>query len=62
MKAMQHSWGSLSALAQDRQKWRDFVAALDTKGCNGLGCINRSGINISSFVSIIIVEIIRDKV
>ena len=52
MKAMQHSWGSLSALAQDRQKWRDFVAALDTKGCNGLGCINRLGINISSFVSI----------
>ena len=28
MKAMQHSWGSLTRLAQDRQRWRDFVAAL----------------------------------
>ena len=32
---IQHSWGSLSRLAQDRQRWRDFVAALDTTGCNG---------------------------
>lgn len=35
MKAMQHSWNSLTRLAQDRQKWRNFVAALHTTGCNG---------------------------
>ena len=35
MRAMQHSWGSVRRLAQDRQKWRDFVAAMDTTGCNG---------------------------
>ena len=35
MKAMQHSWGSLTKLAQDRQRWRNFVGALDTTGCNG---------------------------
>ena len=35
MKAMQHSWGLSSRLTQDRQKWRDFVAVLNTTGCNG---------------------------
>ena len=35
MKAMQHSWGSLTRLAQDRHRWRNFVAALHTTGCNG---------------------------
>ena len=35
IKAMQHSWGSLTRLAQDRQGWRSFVAALHTTGCNG---------------------------
>ena len=35
MKAIQHSWGSLARLAQDRRKWKDFVAALYTTGCNG---------------------------
>ena len=37
MKAMQHSWGSLTRLAQNiaKQKWRNFVAVLDTTGCNG---------------------------
>ena len=30
MNAMQYSWGSLTRLAQDRQKWRDFVATLNT--------------------------------
>ena len=38
MKAMQHSWGSLPRLGQDRQKWREFVAALNTTGCNGCCC------------------------
>ena len=28
MKAMQHSWGSLTRLTQDRQRWKDFAAAL----------------------------------
>ena len=32
MKAMHHSRGSLTRLAQDRQKWKDFVAALDITG------------------------------
>ena len=35
MKAMQHSWGSLTRLAQERRGWRSFVAALHTTGCNG---------------------------
>lgn len=35
MKTMQHSWGSLTRLAQDRQRWRSFVAALHTSGCHG---------------------------
>ena len=35
MGAIQHSWGSLTRLAQDRQKWRDFVAAQHTTWCNG---------------------------
>jgi len=35
MKAMKHTWRSLTRLAQDRQRWRDFVAALDTTRCNG---------------------------
>ena len=35
MKAMQHSWGTLIRLAQDRQGWRRFVAALHTSGCTG---------------------------
>ena len=30
MRTMQNSWGSVTRLAQDRQKWRDFVGALDT--------------------------------
>ena len=33
MKAMQHSWGSLRRLSQNRHKWRDFTAAPDTAGC-----------------------------
>ena len=35
MEAMKHSWGSLARLAQDRQGWRNFVAALHTTGCKG---------------------------
>ena len=35
MKAMQHSLGAFIRLAQDRQKWKDFVVALDTTQCNG---------------------------
>ena len=35
MKTRQHSWGPLTRLAQDRQRWRDFVVALNTTGCNG---------------------------
>ena len=34
-KAMGHSWGTLRTLAQDRLRWREFVAALvvyDKKG------------------------------
>ena len=33
--AMAHSWGTLQTLAQDRLRWREFVAALvvfDKKG------------------------------
>ena len=33
--AMGHSWGTLPTLAQDRLRWREFVAALvvhDKKG------------------------------
>ena len=29
---MQHSWGSLMRLAQDKQKLRNFVDALDPTG------------------------------
>ena len=32
MTSMQESEGSLTRLAQDMQRWRDFVAALSTKG------------------------------
>ena len=35
--AMGHSWGTLRTLAQDRLRWREFVAALvvyDKKGSN----------------------------
>ena len=35
IKDMHSSWGSLARLAQDRQGWRDFVAAQHTSGCNG---------------------------
>ena len=35
IKNMHSSWGSLTRLAQDRQGWRDFVAAQHTSGCNG---------------------------
>ena len=34
MKTIKHSWTSLTRLAQDRQRWRNFVAALHTTGCN----------------------------
>ena len=36
MKSMQHSCGPLTRLVQ-KQRWRDFVAALDTTGCKGSG-------------------------
>ena len=35
MKAMQHCRGSLTRLTQERQKLRNFVAALNTTGCDG---------------------------
>lgn len=35
MGAIQHSWGSLTRLAQDRREWRAFVAAQHTTWCNG---------------------------
>jgi len=35
MKVMKHSWDSLTRMAQDRQRWKDFVAALHTTGCKG---------------------------
>ena len=34
MKDMRQTWGSLTKLAQDRSKWRAFVAALNTTRCN----------------------------
>ena len=33
LKEMQHSWGTLTSLAQDKQGWRSFVVALHTTGC-----------------------------
>ena len=35
IKAMQHSWGSLTRLAQNRQEWKNFVAALHAPGRKG---------------------------
>ncbi|XP_062613385.1 uncharacterized protein LOC134275161 [Saccostrea cucullata] len=35
MKAMNQTWGSLTRLAQVRQGWRKFVAALHTIRCKG---------------------------
>ena len=35
MKEMQCSWDSLTRMAQDRQGWRTFVAALHTTRCKG---------------------------
>ncbi|GFR86170.1 hypothetical protein ElyMa_004193200 [Elysia marginata] len=32
---MGQSWGTLRTLAQDREKWRDFVAALVAHGKKG---------------------------
>ena len=34
MKAMQYAWGSLKGSAQDRQKWIDFVVALNNTEWN----------------------------
>ena len=35
MKELQCSWDSLTRMAQDRQGWRNFVAALHTTRCKG---------------------------
>ena len=35
IKAMQHSWGSLTRLAKNRQEWKNFVAALHAPGRKG---------------------------
>ncbi|KAI4896154.1 hypothetical protein NFI96_009623 [Prochilodus magdalenae] len=35
MKTLNHSWGTVGKLAQDRQKWRTFVAALRADRHNG---------------------------
>lgn len=35
LKAMQQTWKSITKLAQDRQWWRKFVAAVHTTGCKG---------------------------
>ncbi|XP_025085353.1 uncharacterized protein LOC112558855 [Pomacea canaliculata] len=35
MKTLNHSWGTVGKLAQDRQKWRNFVAALRADWHNG---------------------------
>ena len=32
---MGHSWGTLGTLAQDRLRWREFVATLDFYDKNG---------------------------
>ena len=32
LKKLKHSWGTAQKLAQDRQKWRTFVAALHANG------------------------------
>ena len=34
IKDLKMTWGSLTRLAQDRQKWKSFVAALHTPRCN----------------------------
>ena len=36
MKVLHQTWGPLTKLAQDRSKWKAFVAALDTTRCNGI--------------------------
>ena len=35
MKSWNHSWGTLTKMAQDRQKWRCFVAALSARWHDG---------------------------
>ena len=36
MKSLDHSWNSMQRLAQNRQEWRSFVAALHARRHNGL--------------------------
>ncbi|KAK7094897.1 uncharacterized protein [Littorina saxatilis] len=35
LKTLNHTWGTIKRLAQNRQEWRSFVAALHAKRHNG---------------------------
>ena len=35
LKDIRHSWGTIGSIARDRERWRDFVAALCANGVTG---------------------------